>query len=146
MQHRIEGEENGFRRNHRDARQHDFVTAAVLPAGFQQRQFRPRVAARQFCFRRIHCHDLGSVGSGDLDEIRQVILAFSILVADLLQPAKRLGSVDNHQATVATGDFTLLLRRVLMFANRDELTIFNKKSTISCRIGSLEADHDEIGA
>ncbi len=61
---------------------------------------------------------LPPAATNDFDEIRQVIFALGVGIADAAQQIQRLGTVDRHQTAIAIGDLFLFLGRVLLFADR----------------------------
>ncbi len=144
--HRIEGEEDSFRRDHRYAVDHQFMAAALLPEVFDKGQFGAVVAADQFCFRCIDGDGAAAERPGNFDHVRQIIFALHIAVADPVEQIKGIAAIDRHQSTIAPGHPALFVGRILFLADRHQLAILDQQPAITRGPIGMKTDHRDIGA
>ncbi|MNL36801.1 hypothetical protein D3C87_1589090 [compost metagenome] len=142
---RIKGKEYCLRRDHRNAVDHQFVTAALLPEPLDEGEFGAVVAAGQFLFRRIDGDGAAAERTGDLDDVSQIIFALHIAVANPIQQIQRIAAVDGHQSAVAPGDLAFLVGGILFLADRDQLAILDQKPPVTRGTVGMEADNGDIG-
>ncbi|MNT19222.1 hypothetical protein D3C72_1544730 [compost metagenome] len=142
---RVEGEEDGFGGNYRNAVHHQFVAAALLPELLDKGEFGTVVAADQLGFRRVDGDGAASERAGDLDDVSQIIFALHIAVANPIQQIQRIAAVDGHQSAVAPGDLAFLVGGILFLADRDQLAILDQKPPVTRGTVGMEADNGDIG-
>ncbi len=142
--HRIMGEEDRFRRDHRDACQHHLAAAALLPELFDIGEFGTGVAAGQFGLGGHDDAGAAAIGARDFHHVGQVIFALGIAVADAAEQIERLAAVDGHQAAIAERDGAFGFRCILVLADGDEVAVFHQQTAIAGRVGGLEADDDDV--
>ena len=110
----VEGEENRFRRDHRDAGDHQFMAAALLPdrsiRASSARLLQPVSSASGASTAMARA----AARANDLDDVGEVVLALDVGIADLAEQLERLGAVDRHQAAIAIGDASFLFGGILL--------------------------------
>ncbi len=97
-------------------------------------------------FGRVDSRDAAADGAGDLDKVRQIVLALGIGVADARQQIERLAAVDRHQAAVAPFHGTLGICRILFLADGDQFAVLDEQAAVAGRPVGVEADDDHIAA
>ena len=92
-------EPNGFRSDQADTVRHGFFPTTVLPLTFYGREFGAAVDPGDLG-RIVHL-DHGAILSRQHDNIRQIIFACRIVVADLVKQYEQIGRACGHQTAVA---------------------------------------------
>ena len=143
--HRIMGQEHRFRRNHGHAGQHDFAALAFLPQAFEHGEFSAGITAGHFLLGGRDHDGATTARPRDLHEIRQIIFALGIAIADTLQKIEGLTSVDSHDAAIAPLDRPFSLGSILLLTDGDQLPVFCQKAAIAgWGIRLKTNDHDVV--
>src|SRR5690606_3586277 len=138
---RIMRQEHRFGRNHSDAFQHQVAAATSLPYAFRLSKFGAVVHAKRILERRLYRADRKTILDRDLDDLRQVIFALRVVVADPVEQRQRMLTGNCHDAAIAEANAALFLGTILILADRHQRPIRFDQATVARRIFDTEAHH-----
>ena len=121
------------------------MAQAVLDHALGGRELRPVVDAVDLLFRDDGDGRPVPEVAGDLDEVRQVILALGVVVLHPVEKGERQIAPDGHQAAVAERDRPFRFGGVLVLADGQKLVAGRDEAPIPRRILRLEAHRDDGG-
>ncbi len=102
------------------------------------------VDAGRFVRVRLDDDRIAPLGSGDVDDVGQVIFARRIVVADLVEPAEQVLGPGCHHAAVAKADGTFFLGRVLVLDHLgDVVALAEDDAPVLERIGRRGSEHHD---
>ncbi len=135
-----------LRRDQRHAGLHRRLAQARLHHAFRFRKLCLGVDAAHLVLAGLDHDRLPSLLADDLDRVRQIIFAFGIRVADLVQDRKRTAAVDRHHTGVAQVDLALRFAGVGLLADRNQAVAFDDEAAITGRIGRAKAERRDRSA
>ena len=143
----VMAEEDGFRRDQRCAIGQRGFTARSLPRSFGSSEFAAAVDPGYFA-RIIAYHHRASpaVSDRDIDDVRQVIFALRIVIADPREQREQIFAPGGEQARVTQTARTLFLASILEFDHFGyAASIVGNDAAIMPWIGGLEAQNHTSG-
>ena len=144
---RVIGKINRLRIEQRRTVLHRTPPRAGLEETFGFGELHPRIDAEDFLFVGFDDNRGASALARETDNVREVIFALGVVVADLRQKLRQRFGFDSDDAGIAEGDLQLLRARIFRFDDRFKRPVRAElQTTVGARRVRAEAENGDAGA
>jgi len=136
-------EKNRLRRDQRHAGVEGRLAQTRLHHLFGLGQLSLGVDAAHFVFAGFDHDSLQSHVPHDGNRVGQIIFAFAVGIADLVDDAERPAAIERHHAGVAEIDLAFGRAGVGMLADRHQMIALDQQAAVAGGVGGAKAEHGE---